>query len=521
MTEHVRKYNILKAPLLSIGSGRSATLPGLFAAMARGEDVHFPALRPHQRPAWHMFCVQLAALALWHGGEMEPPRDEDAWRTLLRGLTPDFPDDEPWCLVVEDRSKPAFMQPPDPGGLKWTPVLTPDALDMLITSRNHDLKQQVMVESSPEDWLFALVSLQTMEGYGGKGNYGIARMNGGSSSRMLLGLAPARSTGDVSPAPAPWWRRDVKVLLDLRQSGKESGPCKPGGKAIVWMDDWPEGVQLHPPDLDPWFVEVCRRIRLHAIVHGLRAEKANSKHARIDAKVYKGNLGDPWAPVEIKEGKTLTLGENGRFDYKRLNDLLLSSNWALPLCAQSRSEEGDMLLVAEAIARGNSRTGGFSSRIIPVPAGMASRFGAPEMKKLAEEQIREIGNCDKALRNGLALLAANGNREAVKTEHYSLTRPARAAFDARADAMFFPALWDRVQANDKSNAALEAARARFQSRLAKAAWEEFEAALPTIPCASLFRPRAEARARAVFRASLRKAGFDLPASKEEHALDQI
>ena len=71
---------------------------------------------------------------------------------------------------------------------------------MLITSRNHDLKQNVARQAEPEDWVFALVSLQTSEGYGGSGNQGIARMNGGSSSRPMLGLAPAQS-GIVSVNP--------------------------------------------------------------------------------------------------------------------------------------------------------------------------------------------------------------------------------------------------------------------------------------------------------------------------------
>lgn len=94
----------------------------------------------------------------------------------------------PWALSGPD-DKPAFMQPPAPKGLNWTPVATPDALDLLITSRNHDLKQQIARHAEPQDWVFALVSLQTSEGYGGAGNNGIARMNGGSSSRPLLGIS--------------------------------------------------------------------------------------------------------------------------------------------------------------------------------------------------------------------------------------------------------------------------------------------------------------------------------------------
>ena len=80
----------------------------------------------------------------------------------MRDLTPGFAADEPWQLVVEDWTQPAFLQPPVPDGVTLAnPVPTPDALDLLITSKNHDLKQAVARQGQPEDWLFALVSLQT------------------------------------------------------------------------------------------------------------------------------------------------------------------------------------------------------------------------------------------------------------------------------------------------------------------------------------------------------------------------
>ena len=297
--------NLLTDPLISSISGHRFSLPGLFAAMARGEIDGFAFLRPHQRPAWHMFLVQLAVLALDRAGQRELPEAEAEWTELLRGLTPDFPDDEPWHLIVADRTKPGFMQPPDPGGLKWTPVPTPDALDMLITSRNHDLKSAIAHEAAPEDWLFALVSLQTGEGYGGAGNHGIARMNGGSSSRAMLGLAPV-DAGNAAPNPSSWWARDLRRLLALRKDGAGQGPCRAGGEALLWLKPWPEWRQLDLQSLDPWFIEVCRRVRL--TTEG--AERATSKAARINAKAFNGAIGDPWAPVHRTEGKALTLGED-------------------------------------------------------------------------------------------------------------------------------------------------------------------------------------------------------------------
>jgi hypothetical protein len=136
------KFNLLTEPLIQSDVGWHS-LPGLLAAMARGEVSSFPALRPHQRPAWHMFLVQLATLALDAAGERDLPVGGTDWAAALRALIPGHDDDAAWHLVVEDSARPAFLQPPDPGGLNWSNVPTPDALDMLITARNHDLKAQI------------------------------------------------------------------------------------------------------------------------------------------------------------------------------------------------------------------------------------------------------------------------------------------------------------------------------------------------------------------------------------------
>jgi hypothetical protein len=54
------------------------------------------ALRPHQRHPWHALLCQLGALACLRTGLAAPPPDAEGWRTALRALTPDFPDDDPW-----------------------------------------------------------------------------------------------------------------------------------------------------------------------------------------------------------------------------------------------------------------------------------------------------------------------------------------------------------------------------------------------------------------------------------------
>ena len=514
--------DLLETPIFTTVPTASHSLPGLLAAMARDEIRNFPALRPHQRPAWHMFLVQLGALAIWTDGREDLPETEIEWRALLLALT--ACDTGPWSLTGTDH-KPAFMQPPAPIGLNWKPVETPDALDLLITSRNHDLKQQIARVAAAEDWVFALVSLQTSEGYGGAGNNGIARMNGGSSSRAMLTLAPASHDRAV-PDPSSWWRRDVLTLIALRRNGDEMAPGAPGGPALLWAMEWVEGHQLDLTRLDPWFIEVCRRVRLEQTHDGFVARRSTSSAARTDAKAFKGVLGDPWAPVSAEDPpKSLTLGE-GDFTYRRLSDLMFSSDWHLPPLANLRKDDGDCLLVAEALSRGNSKTDGFKSRIVPVP-GAARRFFGPETTgTLAKAQIEEIKVFDEALRNALALVAARGVFEDMGKAQYARTTEARAQFDRAADRLFFPSLWDRLA---ESQTGSDAGYYRFIRNLHQAAQIELEVALPGIPCATLYRPRAEARAKRAYFARLRKAEFqflfdaqtspDLPLVVEPEAAD--
>ena len=506
--------NLLSEPVLSISGGDRVSLPGLFASMAQGKVRGFPRLRPHQRPALHMFLVQLGALALW--GEQQDartalPQDAASWTAVLRRLSSDYPNDAPWCLIPERDADPAFLQPPVPGSdteRKWVPVATPDALDMLITSRNHDLKQTVAREAAAEDWVLALVSLQTTEGFGGQKNYGIARMNGGSSSRPMMGLAPARGK-EIAIDPAAWWARDVRQLLAFRAAGQGGTVGTPGGPMLLWCCDWPEGKQLDPRELDPWFIEVCRRVRLQRTDGVLSARRSTSTAPRVAARPYRGNLGDPWAPVHRTEGKSFTLG-SGDFDYRRLCSLLFSGDWEVPPLAlqDAHQEAGDMLLVAEALARGNAKTEGFKSRVLPVPGRVVGMLSTPTATSLSQEQMKEIESFDAALRFALAIVAARGDRERLNKAHYASTRPARTRFNRVVDRLFFPSLWHRLAAVASPDAG-EAAKIEFLADLHEAAQVEFEAALPAIPCPVIHQLRAETRARRVFRNMIRKAHPEL------------
>jgi len=494
--------NLLSDPILTADPVGSVSLPGLFAALARDEVRAFPRLRAHQRAAWHMFRVQLSALALDRAGLSEPPTEEGIWRDLLLALTEE--EAGPWSLVVKDRTRPAFLQPPDPGGLKWEPVATPDALDLLITSKNHDLKSAVAAKAGPEDWIHSLISLQTSEGYGGRGNFGIARMNGGSSSRVLLGLAPAGQDG--RPDPSSWWRRDLDVVLRNRNA---TTVLTRGGIALLWTLPWPEGRSLPAAKMDPLAIEVCRRIRLTQNGEAIQAERATSDAARVEAKDLAGVLDDPWAPCNVKEAKpkALTLGEGGRFHYRRMVDLLSEKDWRAPLAARLDDETaGEMVVVAEALARGNSKTDGLQSRILPMPGRVRRARDLPgRLATVAQAQIAEIKNADAALREAVALYAAGGSYESVAKSQRQRAAEARARLDAFADRVFFDHLWARIAATEEGPDAQAAATRAFRAALVEAARAELSRAFGAVPCARIHAPRARTRARARLESGLRKA----------------
>jgi CRISPR system Cascade subunit CasA len=249
---------------LSNGKTEWQSLPAALALLMANELTSFPALRPHQRHAWHAFLSQLGAQALHVAGQTEatfdPPADESAWERLLRNLAPC---DDAWSLVTQP-NRPALLQPPLPDGLAALnkALETPDELDMLVTAKNHDLKQAVMARAEPDDWLFALVSLQTMGGFLGAGNYGISRMNGGFANRPAVGIVPPGGAG-------AHLRRDIGRMLGLRGDTVARNQCaQEGGIGLLWLTPWDGATSISLSALDPYYIEICRRVRLVAANNG-------------------------------------------------------------------------------------------------------------------------------------------------------------------------------------------------------------------------------------------------------------
>lgn len=497
------RLNLLDEPLIRIrdldGALQRLSLPQLFVELGRDAVRDFPALRPHQRHPWHALLVQLAALALHEAGETKAWDDPADWRTALLALTPDHPDGCAFSLLAP-HDQPAFLQAPVPGGKLdgWKDIATPDVLDMLVTSKNHDLKGERMRKAEADDWLFALVSLQTQEGFLGAGNYGVSRMNGGFSSRPALGVAPRGG-------PGMRWRRDVAALLTARDDvANVHGLRTEGGFKLVWLPPWDGTKTIAFAALDPFYIEICRRLRLFAYEHGqLAARGTGSKAARVDGAARKGVTGDPWIPVE--EDRALTLGASG-FNYNLAVELAWGSKYRKTIAQGLRAEDGTcgIALLAQGVVRGQGKTEGYHERRIPLSqksVGWMKSGQTDLLAKIAKARVEDVAKMrGSVLRTALFYLLEAGtekidfDRRTAKQQ----IEPFVQAFERDEDAHFFDDLNREIESDDP-----HAERLAWLLGLAGRAEAVLRRAFAIGPQCGERRYRARARALAYFHNALR------------------
>jgi CRISPR system Cascade subunit CasA len=435
------------------GAGKCGwTLPGVFSGLVRDQIASFPSLRPHQRHVWHSFLVQVATLAMQKAATSDLPDDEETWHRLMANLTPEWPNGEPWSLIVEDAAKPALLQPPVPGAdlTAFKRIETPDALDMLVTAKNHDLKAERMRGAAPEDWLFSLLSLQTQEGVMGAGNYGISRMNGGYGSRPGFGLelntgTVGRRHGNTIRATAPALYRDLPA--------HKARPCS-------WSNHLPGS-----------------RERLTA-------------NSRLGA-----------------DGKGLSLSADG-FSYRKLAELLHPSKFKLPILAKAGGNEPheDLVWVARSICRGQGKTEGYHERRIPLSRKALATLATRQetVAEIAESHVMALNELRLALRAALCSMTegAPGKAATDKVTPARFAEPWLARLEREAEEDFFEDLWDEAGAEETERSRilfewLKKQRLRGQQLLIEAA--------SSMPQPITRRYKALAQAQIAFRGRLSRS----------------
>lgn len=448
--------NLLSDPLLRVQTDKGLqpmSLPALMAALGRDEVDHLIGIQCHQEDAFHVFLCYLAGAILARREENNPIQDEDYWREGLRALAGKAGDDA-WTLVVDDLARPAFMQVPlpkeDHDKLKLK-AATPDALDLVLTAKNHDVKRTRASHPHPDNWVYALVSLQTMDGFSGSGNQGISRMSSGYGNRPVVELVRERNLGGR-------WRDAVLRLLSHRRKvlSGEYG-YDPQGLVLVWLEPWDGRTSLPLSCLDPFYVEICRRVRLRGSDTIRRADFAPSECVRIAAKQLRGIVGDAWLPIDLgraDKGKTstekaltvpsvgLTPGILRRIVF---GDGLQTTALQRPL----ETWQGQLWLRVSVLVRGEGRTDGFHEREIPIPPPVQHRvFGPPAQREplaaLGKSAIEYAGTMQNRVLKPAVLAYLEGAPDRLQFDRDSAqawwTRFGR-RFETLWSEDYFPWLW--------------------------------------------------------------------------------
>lgn len=560
--------NLLVDPLLPLlvpsdGPPQVMSLPEALAALSDPDRPvdGFDGLMAHQAMPWFCLMVQLAAIALDRAlpddgappdavdgdGLPRPWAEPERWAAALRALTPAHPDDAPWCLVVPDPAKPAFLQPPTPKtGLARhkARIDTPDAIDLPVTAKNHDLKADRRSAAAPAEWLYALATLQTFGGYSGRGNQGVARMNGGFGSRAVCTRLPA---GGVDWGAR--FRRDLRVLLAQRGAGtvaddvvERFGPTLAessaiDGDALLWLIPWDDEAPLPLRNLDPHFVEVARHLRLIAGEDGrIAALFRPSETPRLAGKELKGALGDPWLPLAPgKEGQqALTVGPNGWTATRVAQILFGQDGYTKPAAQHALPGEGGTpaVFLFSVLVRGQGTTDGFHERRVGLPAEVVTLLdgapgaGAAIYARLAKPMLELAGTARlKVLRPALLMLLQGPPAERELSFDDPRTGPWLRRFDAEVDAAFFEALAEEVMAaigdqpSAEAVAAFETADLRFwPARLGALARSMLDAAIRGgLTVTDDRRERAIARAELLFEGAAVRQGLRPPRAPDGDA----
>ncbi|MEM7586356.1 MAG: type I-E CRISPR-associated protein Cse1/CasA [Acidobacteriota bacterium] len=504
--------NLLNDPSISVcspGGLGSASLPDVLEQLGSDIEIEFPALRPYQSHPWHAFLVQLGALVAARTGDPTLERSADAWRAGLLDLAGDAGEDA-WCLLVEDPARPAFMQVAVPEG-EWgsykPAAKTPDDLDMLVTAKNHDVKRGLMAEARTEHWVYALVTLQTFQGFSGRGNYGIGRMNSGFGSRPGFAAAPSLSWGER-------FQRDVRVWLEQREQLLDSYRYDDQGQTLLWCLDWDgEAPRLPLEACDPFFIEVCRRVRLRPEGEAIVAYGAPSKSAFLPAKERFGDTGDIWTPVRVDDNgvaSALTTSPSG-LSYRKLQEVIFGNEWQQQPAMRIRTEDGDQpVLVAQVMARGQGKTEGYHERRIPLKGEARGWLMQPKTRallgQLAKLRVERVGDVQRRILKPALCVLLQG-----APDHLDLrddrTQRWLGRLDQQIDQIFFEDLWAdfglshevSAEPNEKWEQRLfDLARAQLEDAIREAAVPEARSYKAVAKAEGTFRRAARNQLRNLF-----------------------
>lgn len=412
--------NLLYDPLFRVlteAGPEEVSLPTLLELFGEDAVRQLVGIQRYQADAFHVFLAYLGGAVLARRGDTSPVQAADYWRTGLMELAGPS-GAHAWALVGDNPQVAAFMQPPLPKGAKpTTAVSTPDKLDLLQTAKNHDIKQNRANKPHPDEWIYALISLQTMSGFMGKGNQGISRMNSGFGNRPIVEVIRSRR-------PGKRWADAVTRLLNHREVVlAEPFGYDPNGLVLLWTEPWDGNEQLSLAALDPFYIEICRRVRLVKSGLAVYAETYSANKTRIAAKELNGVVGDPWLPVDLSgtgDPKAWTVSSRG-LTAELMRRLIFREDFRLSaLQVPSPGWTGPVWFTVSVLVRGQGTTDGFYEWEILIPKERVKFIFGPRRESLAELSriaITHAGNMQNRVLKPAVFELMQGGPQQLRFDH--------------------------------------------------------------------------------------------------------
>jgi CRISPR system Cascade subunit CasA len=209
------------------------------------------------------------------------------------------------------------------------------------------------------------------------------------------------------------FKRDALALLATRNTLlQQPYPYSQNGKVLLWIYPWDGTGTLALSSLDPFFIEIARRVRLRVNAEGIQAYTSGSAAHFIAADQLAGNLGDAWIPITQRTNGALTVPESG-LTSELLRNLIFGEGYTQAAMQHADSSAAGGWFSASVLVRGQGKTDGFHSATIRIPARpRVALFGGgaahDRLALLSKRGLDTAAVVRKALRNAMFLLMEGG-----------------------------------------------------------------------------------------------------------------
>lgn len=461
------EYDLLNDPILSIrvdgGPVTKVTLPKVLEHLSHERDVSFLRERWHHRLSNHITFALLGMVILERSGQQNVAQNESFWRKGCDQLANG--ERSAWALYCDDPTKPAYGQPPMRAKIKnqedeetGKKIVTPDGLDVITTSNGHGTQDKLMSNPEPEDWFYAINSMQNQIGMA---SYRYPASSRGRSSRIRIECTNDMTTGgQFAHSVRVGLREDVFEHLLATYGYREKGTV------LTWLPDISER-EIPASELHPYFLDFARWVRIHKEADRLYAWMQVTEPVRLEVR---SATGDPWAPTEVtniqsKEATpplTMSVTERNKdgFTYRFISEAVFGTpfqaekakkkSFAInPMVDKGIDASKPCYLLLQGIIRDSKKSGvsfGYHERVVQIGGPW------PGIISSNEDMIREhvLGQI-VAVRNGrqvleetlLKMFRSAGNPQTRRLEMRNWFADALRTFEETIDEHFFEALFKR------------------------------------------------------------------------------